>query len=482
MHNHKLNPTRRKSRSSSSAPRPANGPSPQYDHLHAKRRQHLKKHTTHGTRSIAVAAAIARQRRKESFAALQKKRERWAKMAEETRDIVLGDGKYVEERRVPRVVDSPLLMTAPNTASVPQNDFSSDIGFFTSGVSHDIYMQMQLSRQGTTFYPHYSWLLADWHLPPSNGPREFKGKTTIEFTRTSTLTATYALTVTHPDLVTTSPTSLPRTALGVLSFASPKKPGGGYLHGGNEQEEGLARCSSLVSSLSGEGGKEFYQTHRKYWKEDGSGLHDHSMLYSPGVVVIRKDDEETEVAGVLGEQSRNSRIGHPVASTSTSITKSIPPSSQSTFVSPYIINVISSVPVNAAAVRSKHTITPSEIEFFESGIRTAMKERMARILRCFEERGDRMLVLGAFGCGSSENRVESVAEIWAELLVTGDGDRESGGAEGEGEDGIVKGGARFRDVFEKVVFAVPGKTFDTFKRAFEMRVFEMELASAALED
>jgi len=165
------------------------------------------------------------------------------------------------------------------------------------------------------------------------------------------------------------------------------------------------------------------------------------MVYSPGVVVLRADaDEDTSEDGVGGA-----------------------------FIEPYTIDVVSAVPVNAAEVRAKHLILPSEREFFENGIRAAMKERMARVLRLFEERGNRTLVLGAFGCGSNENKIEMVAGIWAELLVCGDG---------VGQDGIAQE-ARFKNVFDRVVFAVPGKQFESFKKAFDMRVFEAEVAIAA---
>lgn len=66
-----------------------------------------------------------------------------------------------------------------------------------------------------------------------------------------------------------------------------------------------------------------------------------------------------------------------------------------------------------------------------------------------------------------------VASIWAELLICGDRDE---------PNTERKKVARFADVFDKVVFAVPGKLFVPFKDAFEMRVFEEEVTFAALDD
>ncbi|KIP01119.1 hypothetical protein PHLGIDRAFT_38396 [Phlebiopsis gigantea 11061_1 CR5-6] len=328
-----------------------------------------------------------------AIAALKATRQRWAAIAEETRRIVTGDGTL--------------------------QSFS-----------------VQLSVQSTTFYPHHSGSLAQW-AATSRRASAATGATTIDFLHCSTLTAARLSAPTSTQPVAGS------SKLGVLSFASPKKPGGGYLHGGDEQEEVIARLSSLVASLNSPAARGFYEEHKKYRTEDGSGLHDHSMVYSPGVVVFRADADDDVYS------APDDAVG-------------------GAFISPYTVDVLSAVPVNAAAVRSKHTILPSERQFFEDGIRQVAKERMARALRVFEERGDRTLILGAFGCSSSENNVETIAAIWAELLVCGDGSE--------------VGEARFKDVFDRVVFAVPGKRFAQFKDAFEMRVFEDEVAKAALSD
>ncbi|KAJ3554461.1 hypothetical protein NM688_g3098 [Phlebia brevispora] len=371
-------------------------------------------------------------------AAIQRaRRERWAVIAAETQRIVLGDGKYVEERRIPVVSSSftqchqqgpladslvPHVQPGPSVVRIP----------------HDIFAQIQLSSQGTTFYPHYSEMLAMWASTPRRTVVADPPGTIIEFARSSTLTAAHRLPSPSAEGATN-----PSTSVGVLSHASPKKPGGSYLHGGDEQEDTLARHSSLVASLSSPAAQAFYQEHKKHWVEDGSGLHDHSMVYSPSVIVFRADADDN------CDTPPEDAVG-------------------GAFITPYAINVISAVPVNAAAVRAKHLILPSEQEFFESGIRSAMKERMARVLRAFEERGDRTLVLGAFGCGSSENRAETIGAIWAELLVCGERDGEQD--------------ARFKNVFEKVVFAVPGKFYQPFKRGYEMRVLEAEVTVAALSD
>ena len=60
----------------------------------------------------------------------------------------------------------------------------------------------------------------------------------------------------------------------------------------------------------------------------------------------------------------------------------------------------------------------------------------------------RHLVLGSFGTGVFKNNVETVASLWADLLV--------------GEQ------ARFGRSFETILFAILGnETFETFQRVFE---------------
>ncbi|CAL1711299.1 unnamed protein product [Somion occarium] len=355
-------------------------------------------------------------------------RDRWAAIAEETQRIVLGDGQYVEERIVPAVSSAVAQSYTQGSSFVdPLISSLKALQMQPAHIAHNIFSQIQLSRQGTIFFPHYSDSLANWATAQKRALPTLS-QTNIKFVHDSTLLAARQL---------AQSMSSNTSRIGVLSFASPKKPGGGFLHGGDEQEETIARLSSLVASLTSPAAQDFYKEHKKHWSEDGSGLHDHSMLYSPGVVVFRADGDDEEI-----------NLGDPVGGA---------------FISPYQIDVVSAVPVNAAAVRAKHIILPSERQFFEDGIRGAMKERMARILRVFEEKGDKVLVLGAFGCGSSQNDVEVIASLWAELLVCGDNEQH----------------ARFRDVFERVVFAVPGKLFTPFRRAFDMRVFEQEVASAA---
>ncbi|KAI1788666.1 hypothetical protein LXA43DRAFT_1024537 [Ganoderma leucocontextum] len=393
------------------------------------KRQHIKKQKAQKVKEQAM-----QQKRRMAgvlAATIQRaRRERWAAIALETQGIVLGNGQYVEER-----IDPPFVASAiphsPNTQPPPS--------LSPAYISHNIATAVALSNQRTVFYPHYSPVLASWleTHPLSPFPA-----TQIEFTRSSTLNVARNLAIAR------SQDPLKSTDIGVLSFASAKRPGGGYLHGSSEQEDTIARLSSLVASLASPAAQDFYKEHRAFRNEDGSGLHDHSMVYSPSVVVFRKDADDEPTPG------RNAK------SSSSSARDSL----GGDFIAPYTIDVVSAVPVNAAAVHQKYVGEP---QLYQDGIRRVMRDRMGRALRAFETHGDRVLVLGAFGCGSFENKAEMIATIWAELLVCG-----------ETVDG-VRLAPRFKHSFEKVVFAVPGRLLEPFKRAFNLRIDE-EMLTAAL--
>ncbi|THH20209.1 hypothetical protein EUX98_g8623 [Antrodiella citrinella] len=226
-----------------------------------------------------------------------------------------------------------------------------------------------------------------------------------------------------------------------MSDASRKKPR--FLSSNDDQEGSIARLSSLAVNLSCPAAEEFYTEHQHFWTQDGSGFHDRSMVYSPGVVVFRTESDDPDSTESLG----------------------------GSFIPPYLVDVLSVVPVNVAVVRSRYS-SVSERES-DQAVRRSMKERMARALRVFEERGNRHLVLGAFGCiAGGLNKLDIVADIWAELLVCGD-------MEGEGGS---KRAARFKDSFDTVVFAVPGRSHKLFRDAFEMRLFEGDLIDTLISD
>lgn len=265
---------------------------------------------------------------------------------------------------------------------------------FREVISHSI--------DNTTFFPPES-TLATWSTatPASSsavpGQLELCEGSTLQRARTllHELNANAAINADDPGRV------------GVLSFASATKPGGGFLSGAQAQEESLARASTLYASLVTPTAAQFHQLHKK---DRRGGFYSHAMIFSPSVLVLRDD------AGA--------------------------------WVPPYQIEVVTCAAVNAGVVRQHagDSFGPDTAARIEG----TMRERMARILFLFEQRGLRNIVLGSFGTGVFRNDVDMVADIWFDLLA---------------EDG-----ARFARSFDRVVFGIIDRqTVERFKAVFESR-------------
>ena len=279
-----------------------------------------------------------------------------------------------------------------------------EAGQYTVGdVQFDIRPQLDEMVLGTCYYAADS-LLSVWRHPTSASNTARNRATEISIVEISTLEgASFLSTVSY-----TSPEGS-RRRVGVLNFASARKPGGGFRSGAQAQEESIARSSTLYQSLISPTGDKFYRPHNK---DPKGGYYSHAMLFSPDVTVFRTDSGEL--------------IAPPIQ-----------------------IDVVTSAAVNAGvARRTLHGQVAGEAE--EVKIGKAMKERMGRILFLFEKHEVKDLVLGSFGTGVFQNKVSLVAAIWAELLTAP--------------------GARFGNSFDRVVFAILGRsTFEEFRDAFEER-------------
>ena len=385
---------------------------------------------------------LAAVKRSENIHNLATLHQHHTRIALDTEKIARGDGQYVEDP--PSTSTSPILV--PNE-------------WTPSHVTHDIGAQIELSKQLTTHYPHSSDPIPDRsfsHYSPLF-------QTQIEFSSSSSLVAAHALSTSYRHLVTPSSRFGPSsTKIGLLCSVSHKSKGG-KLQGFDDHTDALLRSSSLVTNLlDSQAARVFYEQHKESWKRSkGSGIHDSSMLYAPGVAVFRKDDVVEDVAEGGGADADDDEFeliisAEPDANLADNRSPPRMRDRQAKFIPPYVVNVLSAVPVSASVVRKKRFTLPEERPAVDSEIRSLMRERMARCLRVFEQRGDRAIVLGAFGCGcSSQNSVDMVAQLWAELVACED--------------------ARFKGVFERIVFSVSGKQHTQFKQAFEMRLFEEQV-------
>jgi len=195
---------------------------------------------------------------------------------------------------------------------------------------------------------------------------------------------------------------------GILNFASATKPGGGFQNGAEAQEESIARASTLYPALTTEEGNKFYKLHKLDNEQNLSAYYSHAMIYSPKITIFRDDD--------------------------------------GLWTPPFDVDVLTCAAVNAGEIlKGTNGAMTSGMNV---RIEKEMTERMGRILFLFEQKGIRNIVLGTFGTGVFRNDIATVTRIWASLLVLPT--------------------ARFRDSFDRVIFAVTGEnTFANFKSGFE---------------
>ncbi|MEV2262881.1 TIGR02452 family protein [Streptomyces anulatus] len=155
----------------------------------------------------------------------------------------------------------------------------------------------------------------------------------------------------------------------VLSYASARNPGGGYLNGAQAQEEALCRGSALHATLLR--APEYYAHHRA----ERSAFYTDRVIHSPGVPVFRDD--------------RGAFLD-----------------------APYTVGFLTSPAPNAGVIQRQ---TPEEAH----RIPAALASRAERVLEVAAVRGYRRLVLGAWGCGVFQNDPGQVAEAFRALLGEG---------------------------------------------------------------
>ncbi|KAF9487515.1 hypothetical protein BDN71DRAFT_627681 [Pleurotus eryngii] len=268
-------------------------------------------------------------------------------------------------------------------------------------VSFDLEAKVADSKRRTRYHLPDSSLLKSWRTKPLAAPMpSISSATELTFIEISTLEGARYLRARSTEKI------------GVLNFASAKKAGGGFINGASAQEESIARSSTLYPTLITKEAEQFYDLHKRVPK---GGYYSHAMIYSPDVVLFRDDAGD--------------------------------------WLEPLEVDILTSPAVNAGVVRQTvRARVAANAE--EELIHKVMTERMARILRLFEQEGVKNLVLGSFGTGVFKNRVETIGRIWADLL----------GVEG----------SRFETSFQRVVFAVLGKkTFEELQTAFEHRQQEV---------
>ena len=188
----------------------------------------------------------------------------------------------------------------------------------------------------------------------------------------------------------------------LLNFASARNPGGGFLGGARAQEEELCRCSGLYRTLVTQ--PAYYEANR----QESSLLYTDHLIFSPSVPFFRISTEREWLA------------------------------------KPFMASVITTPAPNAGAIRRNRPSESLQIE-------ATFRRRWSNVLAVARDQGQRVLVLGAWGCGAFRND-PVVAARTAEQAINA---------------------PNFGGSFDRIVFAIP--SFGTqsawnllaFQRVFE---------------
>lgn len=149
-----------------------------------------------------------------------------------------------------------------------------------------------------------------------------------------------------------------------LNFANAMYAGGGYVLGGNAQEESLCRATLLYYTIRIQ--KDYYKRNRLHILPDYTD----NMIYSENVPVIRDDS---------GKMLEN----------------------------PFSCDFITSPAVNR---------TFAKFMFPQKKINNIMKTRIEKIIMLAVGKNPDILILGAFGCGMFGNRRDDVFPLFEEAI------------------------------------------------------------------
>jgi len=245
---------------------------------------------------------------------------------------------------------------------------------------------------------------------PSRRPR------CIRMITTDALTAAHMLA--NPSLydatTTSKQTSKKQPNPCILNMASPLRPGGGLLTGATSAEESLCARTTLLPSLK----ESFYR------------LPEYGGIYTHDVLVFRSALPLGDSAGELSPTER------------------------------WYVDVISAgmlrFPELEGEEDEERRLSKKDREIVESKIRS--------VLRIVEQKGVKVLVLGAWGVGAYGNPVRDVAEAFAKVLGGGSFAPSSGGKKNNKPPST---GAETFPSIENIIFAIPQrKVANDFAAAF----------------
>ena len=170
--------------------------------------------------------------------------------------------------------------------------------------------------------------------------------------------------------------------IGVLNFASATNPGGGVTKGSSAQEESLCRCSTLYPLLNN---NFLYKNY--YWPNriDGDNLHTDDLIYTPNVLIIKSDEAYPK------RLDKKDFITVDIISAA----------------APNLRGVVA----NEYNPESSKVKSVTDEELYQIHL-----SRAKHILNIAAAHQNKIIVLGAFGCGAFRNNPYVVAKAYKEAL------------------------------------------------------------------
>lgn len=200
----------------------------------------------------------------------------------------------------------------------------------------------------------------------------------------------------------------------VLNFASATQPGGGFLHGRQAQEESLSRSSALYGSLKPQ--TEMYVYHKRH----RDPLYTDYMIYSPNVPVIRNDDGEL-IPPFYVSVITSAAVNFNQIIQSYYEKKKFHDNDD--YYTTLNLNDNSTVNNNDSDddddENDDNILNDQYLIDMQVETRNVMFKRCQKILQLAICKGDRAIVLGAFGCGVFKNDPGMISLIFKELLFEG---------------------------------------------------------------
>ena len=262
-----------------------------------------------------------------------------------------------------------------------ENEEIISAGSYTARAGQTVHLNDQItaSRAGTRSYTPDDMARLVGSVRHGIGQGRPTSPTTLEVTGESSTQAARRLFEENA-----GPTAL-------LNFASARNPGGGYLRGARAQEEDLCRVSALYTTLLE--APDYYAAHRA----SSDLLYSNRVIYSPDVPVFRN-----EHYALLDR--------------------------------PYPVSFLTCAAPNAGEFARHHPEQAATApEAMADLLANVLVERAAGVLAVAAHHGQRVLILGAWGCGVFRNDPAQVAAAFGTHLSAG---------------------GLFENAFTRIVFAV----------------------------